>query len=531
MSSARGHYSELHDHEPDEPEQQPTPVLPFASTSSDSVDRADNNDDEEEAADEPTSSSDREQEQTQLLAPTPSNLPPLPPYEPPPKPTRRPLLAFGVFVALVSVFVAFLSLRHFRPSPPNLAASHSSPSTLYPTPQDLKSDTMVPRPQGKVNVGYFTNWGIYARGYKPEHIPAERLTHLLYAFANVKPTGEVHLTDAWSDEQIHYDGDSWEDTGNNLYGNFKQIYLLKKKHRHLKVLLSIGGWTYSPNFAAPCGTVEGRAEFVRSSIELLENYGLDGLDIDWEYPKNEGEAQNYVDLLRELREGLDRHAASKGIPYEHGYELTIAAPAGPSNYEKLKLREMDQYLSFWNLMAYDYSGSWESTAGHQAALYDQGGPNAISTDKAVRFFTGAGVPVDKIVIGIPLYGRSFLNCDGPGTPFQGVGAGSWEQGVYDYKALPLEGMQVSEDTKLIASSCYNPSTREWISYDSPSAAAYKADWIVTNGFAGGMYWELSGDTTGPESIVGIVASKLHLDRRENHLAFPGSKWDNLRSGM
>lgn len=145
--------------------------------------------------------------------------------------------------------------------------------------------------------------------------------HILYAFANLRPdSGEVHLSDVWADKDIHYPGDSWNDSGNNLYGNFKAIYKLKKEHRHLKVLLSIGGWTYSPSFHPVVVSPTHRARFVESSIKLLEDYGVDGLDIDYEYPGNE-QAKGYVELLKELRAGLDAHAAKKGSDYK--FLLTV----------------------------------------------------------------------------------------------------------------------------------------------------------------------------------------------------------------
>ena len=161
-----------------------------------------------------------------------------------------------------------------------------------------------------------------------------------------------------------------------------------------------------------------------------------------EYPKNEAEAQNYVDLLKELRAGLDALAQHKS--QSSRYELTIAAvchyvskfcillislqPCGPTHFEKLKIKEMDRYLDFWNLMAYDYSGSWESTVNHQANVYSSS-PNGISTERAVKFYHEHGVAKDKLVIGVPLYGRSFANTEGLGKPYSGVGQGSWEQGV------------------------------------------------------------------------------------------------------
>lgn len=395
---------------------------------------------------------------------------------------------------------------------------------------------------GKFSVGYFVNWGIYGRKFPPSLIPADDLTHILYAFADLSPdSGEVKLSDAWSDKDIHYPGDSWNEDQSNLYGNFKAIYNLKKQKRHLKVLISIGGWTYSPKFHPVVIDPAKRAKFVETSVQILEDYGLDGLDVDYEYPSDDAQARGYVDLLRELRQALDAHAAKKHANYR--FLLTIAAPCGPQNYQKLHVKAMDEQLDFWNLMAYDFSGSWDSIANHQANIYN--GP--VSGAEAVHWYINQGVARHKIILGIPLYGRSFMNTQGPGTAFSGVGQGSWEQGVYDYRALPLPGSTVSHDSQALASWSYNPDTKEMISFDSEEVAKWKGAWIQQEGLGGSMFWELSGDkgSDRPEmekghgkdpqpgtSLVKVVKDHMGgISNSDNWLSYEGSRFPNLRNGM
>ncbi|KAI9723675.1 MAG: hypothetical protein M1812_000975 [Candelaria pacifica] len=390
---------------------------------------------------------------------------------------------------------------------------------------------------GYKSVAYFVNWAIYGRDHQPQDIPAGKLTHVLYSFANVRPdSGEVYLTDAWSDTDKHYPTDSWNDTGTNVYGCIKQLFLLKKKNRKLKVLLSIGGWTYSSNFAQPASTDAGRTKFADSAVQLVKNLGLDGLDVDWEYPSDDAQAANYVLLLQKVRDGLDRFGAEVNARFE----LTIACPAGHKNYTKLHLKDMDRYLDSWNLMAYDYAGSWDDCAGHQANLFHcESKPDCspFSTDNAIKYYVAQGINASKIVLGMPLYGRAFASTDGPGKPFSGVGGGSFEQGIWDYKVLPQQGAVEKMDHESGATYSYDPNQRLMISYDSVEMAKKKAQYIQQRGLGGSMWWETSGDRPGKAGLIGTVYDSLggpggaKMDQTANNLQYPSSKYDNLRNGL
>jgi chitinase len=120
----------------------------------------------------------------------------------------------------------------------------------------------------------------------------------------------------------------------------------------------------------------------------------------------------------------------------------------------------------------------------------------------------AGVPAKKIVVGMPLYGRSFADTDGPGTPFAESMKGTWEPGIYDYRDLPPLGAQLTVDFDAAASWSYDHSQRLMVSFDIPEVTTTKAAYIRSQGLGGAMWWESSGDKTGNKSLVSAVSTKL-----------------------
>ncbi|KAF1917492.1 glycoside hydrolase superfamily, partial [Ampelomyces quisqualis] len=401
---------------------------------------------------------------------------------------------------------------------------------------------------------FYVNWAMYGRQHFVTDLPADKLTKVNYAFANVNNvTGEVSLTDEWADVQFPYPGDV-ATNGSQLLGNFNQLYKLKQKNRNLKVILSVGGWSFRFNFKPALATEAGRKKFCDSSLTLIADLGLDGLDIDWEYPEDATDAANLLDTVQRCRKAFDEYAAI----HAHGYhfDLGISAPAGPQHFTVMPIAEIDPYVDNWNLMAFDYQGpGFSNFTGHLSNVYPSKS-NTRSTDgwdpvnqrftpfntkRATDYYKANVASPAKIQLGMPLYGRSFANvvdlsrdARAMGQSFNGSGQGSWEPGTLDYKVLPLNGSKVFTDKSVLASWSWDPVLKQVVSFDTPKVALWKTEFLKKEGLGGAWWWESSGDheISNDKSIVSAVVEELGglrgLRRASNNLYYPRSKYYNIR---
>jgi chitinase len=336
-------------------------------------------------------------------------------------------------------------------------------------------------------VGYYADWT--AARYPLADIPADRLTHVNYAFGKIAADNRLTWNAAAATEQ-GYDGDCQEP--GCPHGLFNQITLLKKKHPGLRFLMSVGGWTDSGPFYEMAASDASRETFASSCAAFLRSYPqFDGIDIDWEHPVAGGidpgqprDAHNYVLLLAALRRAIGSDKL-----------LTIAAGAGPRAIDPLEYADMSAALDWVSVMTYDFH-SGGTRAGFNAALYDHEDPanSRLNLHSAVQAILAKGVPREKLVAGVPFYGRGWRGI-ASAEPWN-TGSGTMQVGGYRTIAETLLKSPAYErhwDDVAKVPWLYNAGTQEWITYEDVQSVRLKGEYIASQKLAGGMFWELSND--------------------------------------
>ncbi|GGN71498.1 chitinase [Streptomyces albiflavescens] len=364
---------------------------------------------------------------------------------------------------------------------------------------------------GSKVVGYFTEWGVYDRNYHVKNIEtsgsAARLTHINYAFGNVTG-GKCAMGDSYAATDKAYtagqsvDGvaDTWDQP---LRGNFNQLLKLKKKHPGLKVLWSFGGWTWSSGFGE---AARNPAAFAQSCYDLVKNSKwagvFDGIDIDWEYPNACGNTCDtsgraaFKNLMSALRAKFSGNLVTAAITADAtaGGKIDAADYAGAA-----------QYVDWYNPMTYDFFGAWDATgptAPHSPLNSYTGIPKAgYYTSATIAKLKGLGIPASKLLLGIGFYGRGWTGVTqaAPGGTATGPAAGTYEQGIDDYKVLKTK----CPATGTVGGTAYAKCGNNWWSYDTPSTIAGKMSYKNAQGLGGTFFWELSGDTSNGELIKSI----------------------------
>ncbi|GHA91911.1 glycosyl hydrolase family 18 protein [Streptomyces termitum] len=412
----------------------------------------------------------------------------------------------------------------------------------------------------QLKVGYYAQWGIYGRQYFVKNLDtsgaAAKLDVINYSFENIDPknlTCQAGVTKGVSaDPQDPDEGtgagdadadyarpmsagqsvDGVADDGwGKLRGNFNQLKKLKAKYPKLKVVVSLGGWTYSKFFSDAAATQQSREKFVKSCIDVwikgdLPVYNgaggpgtgagiFDGIDIDWEWPGSEGhpgnhygpqDKDNLTALLAEFRKQLD------ALGGEHRL-LTAFTPADPAKIEAgWDLGRIFESLDYANVQGYDFHGagsdnSWEpNRVGHGSNLYtDDQDPYSFhfSVENAVKAYLDAGVSPRKITVGFPFYGRGWQGVTDGGVNGEWQSAGGAAPGQFDTEAgvrgynnliTSFPNMVVRHDEQSVSTYGYTGANGQWWSFDDTWSIGKKTAWIKSKGLLGGFVWEMSGDT-------------------------------------
>lgn len=351
----------------------------------------------------------------------------------------------------------------------------------------------------------------------------EDLTHINYAFGNVTadlvcdiadvPGEGDPLNDFVAEVAAEDSVDGVADRpGQALAGNFNQLRKLKALSPDTKILISLGGWTWSDHFSEAASTPEGRTAlvdscldlYIRGNLPLVDGKGgpgaaagiFDGIDIDWEWPVTGGETanarpedkENFLLLMEEFRAELDALGAETG----EDYLLTAFAPAGGWNAGQGGWLDPRLFavVDFLNVQGYDFHGGWvPNQTGHQGNLHPDGTQNwGLGLDGAMAMYTAAGADPSQLNAGLAAYGHGWYGVE---DGSQGWQPAEGYVGTRTYAQLQAQDGERFFDPEIGASWLYDGD--EWWSYDDPASVTAKAEFVATQGYGGAMWWDLSGD--------------------------------------
>lgn len=335
-------------------------------------------------------------------------------------------------------------------------------------------------------VGYFTSWGVNQRRYRASDIPGDFLTHINYAFANVSEQGECVF-----------------ETPREALRDTHEFRLLKDAFPHLRILLAIGGWTFSKYFSRAVRTRETRARLIASCLRLLKNHPgvFDGFDIDWEYPcgggleGNESHPDDRTNLTLFLQE-LRQSAESEGIS---DLLLTIAIPASDRAFTQFELSGLVSVVDWFNIMSYDFAGPWSPVTSFHAPLFaDPEHPDTLSVAEIIERLKEV-VPADKLVMGIPFYGRGWSGVSasnhGLYQPYQSIPNGDAGAGCFSCRSLSKRAASFDEfwHPNIKSPWLYSKTDGVVISNENTQSITEKCRFLLSANIGGAMVWELSLD--------------------------------------
>ncbi|XP_062550169.1 probable chitinase 2 [Armigeres subalbatus] len=345
----------------------------------------------------------------------------------------------------------------------------------------------------RVVVCYISTWAVYRKGlasYSLDHFDPKLCTHAIYAFAGLDvEQNAMKSLDPWQDLKDNYGK-----------GGYEKLVGMRSANPHLKVLIAIGGWNEgSERYSNMAANPERRQAFVKNALEFVKRYGFDGLDLDWEYPTQRGgkpyDRENFVSLVKELSQLFKRN----------NLLLTSAIGAGKDTIDAAyDIKNLSKYLDLLHIMCYDYNGSWNRKIGPNAPLQSR---DVLNVEFTIEHLLALGAPSNKIVMGLPFYGRTFVTESqrariGDESDDKGfAGPSTNENGFMGYneicealKANP-DGWTVSWDaeaSEAIATMPDGDKTKVVI-YDNTRSMANKVRYAVRQNLGGLMIWSVDTD--------------------------------------